>query len=120
MPYDALTPFRRFARGRVSIAALELGDSLLRGSVSDVRTFLKNLEDLQPALHIRCDQDFVNAVMGTALVRLGEPLKASTLLTEYLVHARREQGNLLPSLARLAAELEIEAGVLQRQSAGVS
>jgi hypothetical protein len=120
VPYDALMPFRLFARGRLSIAALELGDQLVRGSNSEVQTFLKKVEDLKPALHVRCDQDFVHAVMGAALVRLGDRLKATRLISEYLVHARREPGNVLPSLARLAAELEIETGGFERKLLGVS
>ena len=120
VPFEALAPFRLFARGRLSIAALELGDKLLRGSLPDIQVFLANVEAIQPSLDSRCDQDFVIAVMGTALVMLGEPAKAATLLSDYLNRSRREPGKVLPSLARLAGELEIAADVLRLQSASAA
>jgi DNA-binding SARP family transcriptional activator/tetratricopeptide (TPR) repeat protein len=107
VPQDALAPLRLTARGRLTLAALELGDRLLRGSDVEVRDSLLTVNELKPILQNRCDQDFVNAAVARALLRLNAGEEASRVLREYLTKHRREPGHVLPSLALLAHDLGV-------------
>jgi hypothetical protein len=106
VPTSALDPFRHAARGRMKLAALQLADHLMRGSDSDVKKALGVLEELHLELRIRCDQDFVIAFMTSAYLRLGKRSRADRLLSDDLHGSRREPDFLMPSLVRLAEELE--------------
>jgi hypothetical protein len=106
-PSDALAPFARASRARLNIAALELGDRLVRQSDSDLQTALRVVSELQPMLKNRCDQDFVIAVMATAMMRLDRRLEAAYHITDYLTCSRRERDYILPSLVRIVGELGV-------------
>jgi hypothetical protein len=63
---------------------------------------------LHRQLKLRCDQDFVVAVLVTGLTRRERNEEAAQVLNEYLVTGRREDSYLLPSLFRLASELQVD------------
>jgi hypothetical protein len=106
-PQDALAPLRLTARGRLALAALELGDRLLRGSDVEVRNALASVNELRPALQNRCDQDFVYATVAAALVRMNAREEARNTVREYLTTSRRERGHVLRSLALIAGDLGV-------------
>jgi hypothetical protein len=108
VPSDALEPFRRAARSHLNVAAVELGDCVMRGTDAEVERALVAIKRLQPAFRGRCDQDFVTSVMTTAFRRLGRHAEATHLLSDYLQNSRREPHYLLPSLVRLALEAGIK------------
>jgi DNA-binding SARP family transcriptional activator len=107
VPSDALDPFRHAARSRLNVAAIELGDSIIRGTDVEVGAALAIVKQLQPPFRGRCDQDFVTSVTTTAFRRLGMHAEATQLLGDYLQNSRREPDYLLPSLVRLASEAGI-------------
>jgi hypothetical protein len=101
----AFAPFRRAPRTQLNIAALELGEHLLCGSGGTTEEFLSVVQRLYPPLKNRCDQDFVVAVIATALSGLDRGHEASSVLDDYLTRSRREDAYLLPSIVRLARAL---------------
>jgi hypothetical protein len=117
VPSDALEPFRHAARSQLNVAAVELGDCVMRGSDAEVEAALAAINRLQPAFRGRCDQDFVTAVMTAALRRLGRHAEATHLLSDYLQNSRREPYYLLPSLVRLASEAGIKTNRFASQIA---
>ena len=102
-----LAPFRRAPRARLNIAALELGEHLLRGSEDSIEESLTVVQQLQPPLRNRCDHDFVVAAVASAFSRLGRRVEASSVLDDYFINSRREEAFLLPSLVRVAGELSV-------------
>jgi AAA ATPase-like protein len=101
------TSFARVPRASLNIAALELGEALVLGSGESIEQPLETARELYLALRNRGDQDFVIAVIATALQTLGQPSEASALVEDYFNKHRREQSNLLPSLLRAARDLNV-------------
>ena len=102
-----LRPFSRASRARESIATLELAENLVLGSLASLEALLSVVVDHYSVLRNRCDQDFVLAVIVSALRQLGRHEEASATLHDYLTIHRRETEQLLPSLIQAANDLSI-------------
>jgi len=107
VPREVFVPFSRAPRTRLNVAALELGDRLLRGSEAEIEASLTVVQQLHSPLENRCDQDFAVSVLAHGLRRLGKNTEAASLLDHYLRHSRREEAHLLPSLVHAAGELGV-------------
>ncbi len=103
----AFVPFMRAPRTRLNIAALELGEHLVRGGAAPIEPSLTVVQQLHPQLRNRCDQDFVVAVMARALSVLGRTAEALSEINDYFARSRREDAYLLPSLVGIAEELNV-------------
>lgn len=101
----AFDPLRKGTRSGLKIAALELGEDLVRGT--PFAESFESVDLLHRRFRSRCDQDFVVAVLVEALRRFGRRDEAASRLTDYLLHQRREMSSLLPSLIRQAGHMGV-------------
>ena len=87
--------------------ALELGKLIVLDTTSSLEKCITLVQELHSRLKNRCDQDFVVAVLTSALSKTDRAREGAHILEDYLVNHRRERAFLLPSLLRAASEVGV-------------